>query len=152
MTDRSRRARRRFLLGAAASGAAAVSFPMVARAQAPIALRFQGAWSAKNIFHEFALDYAKKVTDMSGGRLRIEVLPAGAVVKPFDLIDAVHKGVLDGCHAVPAYWAGKNTAFSLFGTGPALGMDANLMLSWMEHGGGKALYDEIGRASCRERV
>ena len=143
MIDCSRRSRRRFLLGAAASGAAGVSFPMAARAQAPIALRFQGAWSAKNIFHEFALDYAKKVTDMSGGRLRIEVLPAGAVVKPFDLIDAVHKGVLDGCHAVSAYWAGKNSAFSLFGTGPALGMDANQFLAWMEYGGGKAFYEEL---------
>jgi TRAP-type mannitol/chloroaromatic compound transport system substrate-binding protein len=132
--------RRRFLLGAAT---AAASFPMAAAAQAPIALRFQGAWSAKNIFHEFALDYAKKVNDMSGGRLRIEVLPAGAVVKPFDLLDAVHKGVLDGCHAVSAYWSGKNSAFSLFGTGPALGLDANQFLAWMEYGGGKAFYEEL---------
>ena len=137
--------RRRFLTGTvtAATGAAIAGFPMIAAAQAPISLRWQGAWSAKDIFHEYALDYAKKVNEMSGGRLRIEVLPAGAVVKPADLLDAVHKGTLDGCHAVPAYWYGKNSAFSLFGTGPALGMDANHFLSWMEHGGGRELYHEL---------
>jgi TRAP-type mannitol/chloroaromatic compound transport system substrate-binding protein len=124
--------RRRFLAGAAASagGAALAGAAAIAAAQAPVSFRFQGAWSAKDIFHEYALDYAKKVNEMSGGRLRIEVLPAGAVLKPIDLLDAVHKGVLDGCHGVPAYWHGKNSAFSLFGTGPALGMDANHFLSW----------------------
>ena len=133
--------RRRFLLGAAATAA---GFPMTAVAQtAPVSLRFQGAWSAKDIFHEYALDYAKRVSEMSGGRLRIEVLPAGAVVKPFDLLDAVHKGVLDGCHAVASYWQGKNSAFALFGSGPALGMDANQFLAWMAHGGGKELHDEL---------
>lgn len=116
---------------------------MVAAAQASTVFRFQGAWSARDVFHEHALDYARKVIDMSGGRLRIEVLSAGAVVKPPELLDAVHKGVLDGCHAVPAYWAGKDSAFSLFGSGPALGMDAGLLLSWMEYGGGKALYEEM---------
>jgi TRAP-type mannitol/chloroaromatic compound transport system substrate-binding protein len=137
--------RRNFLVGTAtaAAGTAIAGFPMVAVAQSPVSFRLQGAWSARDIFHEYALDYARKVIDMSGGRIRIEVLAGGAVVKPRDLLDAVDKGVLDGCHSVPAYWAGKDTAFSLFGSGPALGMDASLMLSWMEHGGGKALYDEI---------
>lgn len=137
--------RRRFLAGAAslAGGAASAGFPATAVAQAPVHLRWQGAWSARDIFHEYALDYAKRVSDMSGGRLRIEVLPAGAVVKPQDLLVATHKGVLDGCHAVPELWRSKNTAFALFGAGPALGMDANNVLAWMEYGGGKELYEEL---------
>jgi TRAP-type mannitol/chloroaromatic compound transport system substrate-binding protein len=135
--------RRHFLTSAAASGAVAAAFPGIALAQSPTVLRFQGAWSAKDIRHEYALDYARKVNDMSGGRVRIEVLPAGAVAKPADLLDAVEKGALDGCHAVPSYWARKDAAFSLFGSGPALGMDANLLLSWVEYGGGRALYDEL---------
>jgi TRAP-type mannitol/chloroaromatic compound transport system substrate-binding protein len=137
--------RRHFLARAAATtaGAAAAGFPMIAVAQSPAVLRFQGAWAARDIFHEYALDYARKVNEMSGGRLRIEVLAAGAVVKPRDLLPAVDKGVLDGCHADPSYWAGKDTAFSLFGSGPALGMDANLLLSWMEYGGGRQLYEEV---------
>jgi TRAP-type mannitol/chloroaromatic compound transport system substrate-binding protein len=137
--------RRRFLTTAAAgaAGAATLGFPMIARAQQATTLRWQSTWPAKDIFHEYAQDYAKKVNDMSGGRLKIEVLPAGSVVKAFDLIDAVHKGTLDGGHGVAAYWYGKNSAFSLFGTGPAMGMDANAFLAWVEYGGGQALYEEL---------
>jgi TRAP-type mannitol/chloroaromatic compound transport system substrate-binding protein len=137
--------RRRFITGAAASaaGAAITGFPMIAKAQTAISWRWQSTWPTKDIFHEYALDYAKKVNDMAGGRLKIEVLPAGAVVKAFDLIDAVHKGTLDGGHGVSAYWYGKDSAFSLFGTGPAVGMDANNMLAWFEYGGGKQLYNEL---------
>ncbi len=136
--------RRKFLGAAAATvgGAATLGFPAIATA-APITLRFQSTWPTKDIFHEYALDFAKKVNDMSGGRLRINVLPAGAVVKAFDLIDAVHRGTLDGGHGVSAYWYGKNSAYSLFGTGPSFGMDANTLLSWVEYGGGKELYNEL---------
>jgi TRAP-type mannitol/chloroaromatic compound transport system substrate-binding protein len=136
--------RRRFLRGTGAVGAvAAAAFPIIAMAQQPVALRLQGAWSAKDIFHEYALDFAKKINDMSGGRLRVEVLPAGAVVKAQDLLDAVHKGIIDGCHAVPALWLARDAAFSLFGSGPALGMDANGFLAWMRHGGGMELYLDL---------
>lgn len=137
--------RRRFLVGAStvAAGALSGGFPATAFAQSTVVLRFQGAWSARDIFHEYALDYGRKVNEMSGGRVRIDVLPAGAVAKPQDLLDAVHKGALDGCHAAPALWSGRNSAFPLFGAGPALGMDANNFLAWMRYGGGDALYREL---------
>jgi TRAP-type mannitol/chloroaromatic compound transport system substrate-binding protein len=137
-------ARRRFLKHAAVTGgAASIGFPMIARAQQTISMRFQSTWPTKDIFHEYALDFAKKVNDMTGGRLKIEVLPSGSVVKAFDLIDAVNKGTLDGGHGVAAYWSGKNSAYSLFGTGPSFGMDANMLLGWFEYGGGKQLYEEL---------
>jgi TRAP-type mannitol/chloroaromatic compound transport system substrate-binding protein len=137
--------RRKFLTGAAAAttGAAIAGFPMISVAQSPITMRWQSTWPTKDIFHEYALDYAKKVNDMSGGRLRIEVLPAGAVVKAFDLIDAVSKGTLDGGHGVLAYWYGKNSAMAIWGSGPAFGMDANMVLAWHYYGGGKAMLEEI---------
>src|SRR6185312_10232711 len=134
--------RRRFLAGAA--GSAALAFPMISKGQTgPITMRWQSTWPTKDIFHEYALDYAKKVNDMSGGDLKIEVLPSGAVVKAFDLIDAVSKGTLDGGHGVLAYWYGKNSAMAIWGSGPAFGMDANMVLAWHYYGGGKALLDEI---------
>lgn len=144
-TSTHHHSRRKFLGAAAASvgGAVSLGFPSIAKAADPVTLRFQSTWPTKDIFHEYALDFAKKVNEMSGGRLKIDVLPAGAVVKAFDLIDAVHKGVLDGGHGVSAYWYGKNSAYSLFGTGPSFGMDANTLLGWYEYGGGKALYDEL---------
>jgi len=136
--------RRRFLRSAGVTGAAAVAgFPMIAKAQQVTTLRLQGAWTAKDIFHEYALDFCRKINEMSGNRLRVEVLPAGAVVKPQDMLDAVHRGVIDGCHAVPALWHGRNTAFSLFGSGPAVGMDANGFLAWIRYGGGTELYAEL---------
>ncbi len=138
--------RRKFLkaaAGAAAAGAT-LGFPMIAKGQTgPITMRWQSTWPTKDIFHEYAQDYAKKVNDMSGGDLKIEVLPAGSVVKAFDLIDAVSKGTLDGGHGVVAYWYGKNSAMAIWGSGPAFGMDANMVLSWHYYGGGKALLEEI---------
>ncbi len=134
--------RRRSLLKGAAVAAGAVSAPMVAMAQTT-SLRFQSTWPAKDIFHEYANDFAKKVNDMAGGRLKIEVLPAGAVVPAFQLLDAVNKGTLDGGHGVVAYHYGKNSALALWGSGPAFGMDPNMVLAWHQYGGGKALLDEI---------
>ncbi len=138
----SKSPRRRNLLKGAAVAAGAMSAPMVSRADT-ISFRFQSTWPAKDIFHEYANDFAKKVNDMAGGRLKIEVLPAGAVVPAFQLLDAVNKGTLDGGHGVLAYHYGKNTALALWGSGPAFGMDPNMVLSWHNHGGGKALLEEI---------
>jgi TRAP-type mannitol/chloroaromatic compound transport system substrate-binding protein len=137
--------RRKFLAAAATgtAGAVAAGFPMISVAQSPITMRWQSTWPAKDIFHEYAVDFTKKVNDMSGGRLKIEVLPAGAVVKAFELLDAVSKGTLDGGHGVVAYWYGKNSAVALWGSGPAFGMDPNMVLAWHNYGGGKQLLDEI---------
>lgn len=137
-------ARRRFL-GAAAAGAAgaALTAPMIAVAQSPIVFKMQGAWGAKDIFNEMAEDYVKRVNEMAGGRLRIEYLTAGAVVKPFEVTDAVSKGVLDGGHTVAVYWYGKSKVASLFGSGPVTGANAEQTLGWMMRGGGYELYEEL---------
>jgi len=136
--------RRSFLKHASAGavGAAAMAAPMVSNAQT-VSLRFQSTWPAKDIFHEYANDFAKKVNDMAGGRLKIEVLPSGSVVPAFQLLDAVNKGTLDGGHGVLAYHYGKNTALALWGSGPAYGMDPNMVLAWHYYGGGKAILEEI---------
>jgi TRAP-type mannitol/chloroaromatic compound transport system substrate-binding protein len=132
----------------AAGGVAALGFPMIAKAQGPTTMRFQSTWPQKDIFHEYALDFAKKVNDMTGGDLKIEVLPAGAVVPAFGLLDAVSKGTLDGGHGVVAYHYGKQPALALWGSGPSFGMDANTLLAWHKYGGGKdllnKLYNSIG--------
>jgi TRAP-type mannitol/chloroaromatic compound transport system substrate-binding protein len=148
--------RRRFLTRAAATAAAAASTvpmfamaadkaaaPAVASSTGPINMRWQSTWPAKDIFHEYALDFAKKVNDMTGGDLRIEVLPAGAVVPAFGLLDAVSKGALDGGHGVLVYHYGKQNALALWGSGPAFGMDANMLLSWHKYGGGRELLNKL---------
>jgi TRAP-type mannitol/chloroaromatic compound transport system substrate-binding protein len=133
--------RRNFLKVAAA--ASAVAAPNVASAQGVINMRWQSTWPSKDIFHEYAQDYAKKVNDMSGGDLKIDVLPAGAVVPPFGLLDAVSKGTLDGGHGVLVYHYGKQNALGLWGSGPAYAMDANMLLAWHKYGGGKELLAKL---------
>jgi TRAP-type mannitol/chloroaromatic compound transport system substrate-binding protein len=134
--------RRRFLLAAGATGAA-VAAPSVVSAQGPISMRWQSTWPSKDIFHEYALDFAKKVNDMTGGDLKIDVLPAGAVVPAFQLLDGVSKGLLDGGHGVLVYHYGKQTALALWGSGPGYAMDANMLLSWHKYGGGKQLLEKL---------
>ncbi|MEM8743262.1 MAG: TRAP transporter substrate-binding protein [Pseudomonadota bacterium] len=137
--------RRKFLKGSAvATGAAAatVAFPQISRAQTTT-LKMQSSWGAKAIFQDMAKQYADRVEGMSGGRLKVDLLPAGAVVKAFQVQDACHKGVLDGAHTVTAYWYGKNKAASLFGTGPVFGANASQVLAWIHYGGGKELYREL---------
>src|SRR5213080_3741758 len=137
-----KQARRRFL-AAGAGSTAILAFPMIARGQGPISMRWQSAWSSNDIFHEFALDYAKKVNDMTGGDLKIDVLPAGAIAPAFGLLDAVSKGTLDGGHGVLVYHYGKQNALALWGSGPGYGMDANMLLSWHKYGGGKQLLNKL---------
>ena len=151
--DPSPAPRRRFLRNAAVAAGAtgALAAPLVSRAQTT-SLRFQSTWPAKDIFHEYANDFAKKVNEMAGSRLKIEVLPSGAVVPAFQLLEAVNKGTLDGGHGVVAYPYGKNSALALWGSGPGFGMDPNMLLSWHPYGGGEARLEEIYKAINMEVV
>jgi TRAP-type mannitol/chloroaromatic compound transport system substrate-binding protein len=142
--SKSKLSRRNVLKAAVAAGGAVLGFPMIAKGQTgPTTMRWQSTWPQKDIFHEYALDFAKKVNDMTGGELKIDVLPAGAVVPAFQLLDAISKGTLDGGHGVLVYHYGKQTALALFGSSPAYGMDANTLLAWFKYGGGRQLLDKL---------
>ncbi len=133
--------RRRFLTGAA--GAAALGAPAVARAQGPIVLRLQSNWAAKSLFHEYVLDFAKKVNDMTGGDVRIEPLPRDNAEAGPGLLEAVSKGALDAAHGLLHHHYPRHPAFSLWAAGPAFGMDANLLLAWHRYGGGRQLLAKL---------
>ncbi len=142
ITQSTTATRRKFLGGAAVAGVATIAMPQVSRAQT-VTLKMQGGWGATDILNEYGQDYAMKVNQIGGGRLKVDYLNAGAVVKFFSVMDATSTGVLDGCHSVPAYWYGKHRAASLFGTGPCYGTTASNFMGWFYHGGGQALYDEL---------
>lgn len=140
--------RREFLkkvTAAAAGVTVATKFPYIKTtfAQAPTTWKVQSGFATRDELNVSFVDWAKKVDEMSGGRLKIDVLPSGAVVGTFDIIDGVNRGVLDGGYAVPAYWYSRNPAFSLFGTGPSFGMDATDILSWFYYGGGFDMYQDL---------
>jgi len=145
MTEQTTVSRRRFLKTGVAAGAAAgaLAMPAVVRAQTPVTLKMQSSWPASDVFHEMAGQYVERVHRMSGDRIKIDLLPAGAVVGAFDVQDAAHDGAIDAAHTVPVYWYGKHKGASLFGTGPVWGGNAANMLAWINQGGGKEFYREL---------
>ena len=135
--------RRKFFKAAAATGAvAAATLAMPSIAKAATTLKVQAAWGG-GIFLENAQAYVKRVNDMAGGSLKIDLLPVNSVVKTSQMQDAVHRGVLDGAHYVPAYWYSKSPAASLFGTGPCWGWSAQELLGWIQYGGGMQQFNKL---------
>ena len=145
-TENKTLSRRKLLKGGAVAAGATAATTLAAPAaigQAPVVVKMQTSWAASDIWMDFARQYVDRVEQMSGGRLKIDLLPSGAVVAAFQVLDAVNDGVLDAAHTVPVYWYGKHKAASLFGTGPVFGGSANTMLAWFYAGGGKELYAEL---------
>jgi TRAP-type mannitol/chloroaromatic compound transport system substrate-binding protein len=145
-TDKQKVSRRKFIKATGlVAGAAATTLaaPAVVTAQSPKVLKMQTSWPASDVWMDFAKEYVDRVQQMSNNRLKIDLLPAGAVVGAFQVLDAVHDGVLDSAHTVPVYWYGKHKAASLFGTGPVFGGSATTMLAWFHRGGGKDFYREL---------
>ena len=143
MTDK-KMDRRKFLRGgavAATATAGALAAPAIARAE-PTVLKMQAAWGG-GIFLENAKSYVDRVHAMAGKDLQIDLLAVNAVVKTSQMQDAVHRGVLDAAHYVPAYWYSKSKAASLFGTGPCFGWSSQEVLGWIHYGGGQELFDEL---------
>ena len=143
--------RRKFLGGAAVAGVATIAMPQVSRAQTAT-LKMQSGFGATDILSDFGRDYVAKVNEMGGGRLKIDFLNAGAVVKPFSVMDATSSGILDANWSVPAYWYGKHRAASLFGTGPVYGTNADQFMGWFYYGGGEALYRELTQDALKLNV
>jgi TRAP-type mannitol/chloroaromatic compound transport system substrate-binding protein len=137
---------------AAAIALAAVS--TAASADPVTKLRFESAFPAASLFFESSKYFAERVKAMTGGRLQIEMLPPGAVVPPFEVLDAVHKGVLDGAHSGAAYWLGKNRAATLFGPAPGgpFGMDMLDYMGWIHEGGGLELYQEFYQKELQRNI
>lgn len=133
--------RRKFLRGSAVAGAAALATPAIA-ANHSVTLKMQAAWGG-GIFLENAQSYVDRVNQMAGGDLVIDLLPVDSVVKTSQMQDAVHRGVLDAAHYVPAYWYSKSKSASLFGTGPCFGWSSQEVLGWVNYGGGQELFDEL---------
>ncbi|PRD44034.1 C4-dicarboxylate ABC transporter [Phyllobacterium phragmitis] len=144
MTDQDI-SRRKFLRNstvAASTAAGTLAAPAVL-AQSPITIKMQTSWPASDIWMDFARQYVERVQRMSGNRIKIDLLPAGAVIGAFQVLDGVNDGILDAAHTVPVYWYGKHKAASLFGTGPVFGGSATTMLGWFYAGGGKEFYREL---------
>lgn len=124
--------------------AVTVAASATAQAQAqPVTLRFQSTFPGSDLLHKFAESFAKRVNDMGEGRVKVEMLPVGAVAKVAEVLDFVSSGKLDGGLGYPAYWFDRAPAIGLWDAGAAYGMDSRHMLAWHEHGGGRELLAKI---------
>jgi len=126
--------------------AAFAAVPRDASAQQSTRMRLQTAVPAAADEFKMLQKFSQRVDSMTGGRLKIEVLPDGAVVGAFEILDAVDKGLVDSGFAWTHYWSGKHPAAMLFGSpsgGSGLGMDQMAWVSWFLEGGGKELYREL---------
>jgi TRAP-type mannitol/chloroaromatic compound transport system substrate-binding protein len=115
------------------------------QAPRPMVLKGQSSHPAAANLHLIFKQWAETTEKMSGGRLKIEALPAGAIVPAFEVFDATSRGVLDVGMAPFGYIQGKNTATIPMSHGPLFGMDGNDYFGWYYDGGGMALLEEFYR-------
>lgn len=127
--------------------AAAPAAPAAAAGLPEVKWTLQTTWSVGWLLHDMAVDFAKRVDAMSGGKFKIEVLPAGAIVGATENMDATHTGTLDAFHSWPGYWMGKHPSAPFFASIP-MNLEPQMHIIWLYGGGGKELmqqmYDEFG--------
>jgi len=121
---------------------------------APRTLKMQSTWPASSTLQENFKFFAERVDKLTSGQLKVETMAGGQVVPPFEVLDATHKKVLDGAHAVSYYWIGKHKATTLFASTPAgpFGMDHMDFLGWMYEGGGLEMYWDMYQKEMKLNV
>ena len=111
----------------------------------PLVLKGQSTHPASSNFHLIFKLWAETVEKMTAGRLKIETLPAGAIVPAFEVFDATSKNVLDVGMGPFGYILGRNTATIPMSHGPLYGMDGSDYWAWYYDGGGMKLLEEFYR-------
>jgi len=118
----------------------------VAHAQQPVRIRIQAAVPSASIYFELLKRMGDRVDRMSAGRVKMEMLPDGAIVPAFEMLDAVDKGIVEGGYAWTHYWSGKHPAAGLFSNpmaGAGVGLDQLSHVAWIFEGGGYDLYRKL---------
>src|SRR3954463_8468025 len=138
---------------------AALAALIAAPAQAQIGggsktLKMQSTWPASLTLQDNFRFFAERVDKLTSSQLKIDAMPAGQVVPAFEVLDATHKKVIDGAHAVSYYWIGKNRAATLFAATPAgpFGMDQIDFIGWVYEGGGLDLWGEFYQKELKLNV
>jgi TRAP-type mannitol/chloroaromatic compound transport system substrate-binding protein len=144
---------RKLMMGAVA--AVLVTAGGLAQAQQVTRMKIQTAVPTASIYFDLMKRFGDRVDKMSNGRIKMEILPDGAVVNAFEILDAVDKGVVDGGFAWTHYWSGKNSAAALFSNpaaGSGTGMDQISHMAWLSQGGGNALYEKLYESGLKMNI
>jgi len=137
--------RRRDILAGVGSLTAGIapSFPAPAIAQGIRQLKMVTDWTEDTPgLHTAAVRLAQTIGAATGGRIKIDVYPAGALVRPLETLDAVSAGVADMYHTYEGYFASKSAALQFFATVP-FGFTADELFAWVQYGGGQELWDAL---------
>lgn len=116
------------------------------QAQTPVRLKIQTGSPSASMYFELMKRFSERVDKLSNGRLKMEMMPDGAVVGFTGILEAVDKGVVDGGFAWTHFWSGRNSAAALFSNpaaGAGAGLDQMSHMAWLAHGGGNALYKKL---------
>lgn len=105
--------------------------------------KFQSSDNAGNANYMLKQEWAADLKVVSGGRINVEMMPVGSIVKHTETLDAISSGILDGHITATGYFSGKDPAFGLLGNTVGAWSDANDLLLFLEHGGGNELYEEL---------
>jgi TRAP-type mannitol/chloroaromatic compound transport system substrate-binding protein len=136
-----RMTRKQFLKSAAIAAPALVATPAIAQNRRQ--LRLASGWARSFPGFGTAVDrFAKRISDMTDGRITLRVFAAGELVPPFEIFDAVSNGTADMYHGVEFWWQGKSPAFNFFTTTP-FGLTPTEMKTWIYFAGGQQLWDEL---------
>ncbi|MBN9425445.1 MAG: TRAP transporter substrate-binding protein [Burkholderiales bacterium] len=134
---------------------AAAALSMAGQAAAQQKIRIQTAVPSASIYFELMKRYADRVDRMTGGKLKMDILPDGAVVPAFEILDAVDKNIVEGGFAWTHYWSGKHPAAGLFANpmaGAGVGLDQLSHMAWYFEGGGQELYRKLYNDVLKVRV
>ena len=141
--------RRSFLSKAPAVGlvgASTVAFPGIVKAQQTFNWKMTSAYPKGSPFYMegpgSATDLARRINEMSNGRLRIQVFGAGELIPAFEGFDAVRAGTVEMNHANSYFWTGKTFAAQYF-TAVPFGLNFQGMNGWLYDGGGIGLWNEV---------
>ncbi|HEX6708531.1 MAG TPA: TRAP transporter substrate-binding protein [Albitalea sp.] len=136
--------RRSFVHGAGIAGVLAAGVaPAVVHAQANIRWRMASSFpkSLDTIFGAADV-FAKKLSEMSGGKFQVSTHAGGEIVPAFGVVDAVQGGTVEMAHTAPYYFFGKDETFALACAIP-FGLNSRQMTAWMYEGNGLKLMREF---------
>jgi TRAP-type mannitol/chloroaromatic compound transport system substrate-binding protein len=132
---------------------ATAAFTFGAQAQAPATktIKVQSSWPASITLQDHLRILAERIDKLTGGQVKVEVMPAGQIVPAFEVLDAANRKVIDGWHSISYYWVGKSPTAALFAGPPGgpFGMDHMDYLGWLYVAGGLEMWREFYQKDLR---
>ncbi len=136
--------RRQFLQAAGVGlAASAVAAPAIAQSTPEVKWRLTASWpKSLDTLYGGCEYFAKRVAEITDNKFQIQVFAAGEIVPGLQVLDAVGNATVEMGNTALYYYYGKNAAFT-FGTALPFGLNARQMISWLRHGGGEGLLNDL---------